>query len=209
MLVGLGDMKTYLGLDPDVETADDDFLTQQIELISQAIEAYCRRSFLTATYEQTFYSDDYCVSKELQTFQFPVQEVASVEQDGVAVTDFRLHKPTGILTRKGGFFYGLETVVTYTAGYDEVPAPVTNAVYSLVEERYNKKKSGVNLNFGSDVQRISIPGTISVDFDYSLSNNDRSNSFGLILGPHLNSLDYYRSERAIVGQSKLEYVEET
>lgn len=206
MLVDLASMKTFLGIS-EADESQDTFLTQQIELISQTIEAYCRRTFLENDYVQTYYSEDYCVSRQLQTFQFPVLEIVSVEQDGEPITDYRLHKGTGILTRRAGFFYGIETVVTYSAGFECVPAPITNAVYSLVEERYNKKKSGINLNFGSDVQRISIPGTISVDFDYSLTNNDRTNSFGLILGAHLNSLDFYRSERAIIGQSKLEYVE--
>ena len=74
-------------------------------------------------------------------------------------------------------------------------------------ERYNKKSSGVDLNFGSDVQRVSIPGAISIDFDYSLSNNERKSAYGVILGSNSNILDDWRSERSVIGSGKLEYVE--
>ena len=87
-----------------------------------------------------------------------------------------------------------------------MPTTIQYVVKAIVEERYNKKLSGVSLNFGSDVQRISIPGTISIDFDYTLTSNDRVNAFGNLLGSYLNLLDFYRSERAILGASRLNYV---
>lgn len=204
MLVTLAEMKSYLGLST---TTYDAFLTSQIAVISDTIEAYCRRRFKATDYTQTFYSNDYQISSQMELYHFPVIGTPTIEVDGDAITDFRVNRPTAILTRRNGFFCGDETVVQYSAGYASIPEPIKSVVYSLVEERYNKKLAGVNLNFGSDVQRISIPGTISVDFDYSLQNNDRKSPFGAILGSYLNVLDYYRSERAIVGSSKLTYVE--
>jgi hypothetical protein len=77
---------------------------------------------------------------------------------------------------------------------------------SIIEERYNKKKSGISLNFGSDVQRVSIAGTISVDFDYSLQSNERVSAYGTILGNYINVLDQYRSERVLTGSGMITYV---
>ena len=208
MLVTLADMKTYLGI---TGSGYDTFLTEQITLISEVIEAYCRRRFAETDYEQTFYKGDYPVVSTLETFHFPVTALTSVTADSVLVdaADYRVHKPSGSVIRTSGYFFQEdETVVLYTAGYAIIPTPVTSVVYSVVQERYNKKTSGIDLNFGSDVQSISIPGAISIAFDYSLNNNERKNSFGAILGSNLNVLDAYRSDRAILGSSKLIYVED-
>ncbi len=208
MLASLADVKTYLGISTD---DDDTFLTQQITLVSDVIEAYCRRKILEADYSQTFYRGDYNPSKLVELYYFPVSAVTSIEVDEVALDPetYRLHKPTGRITStEGSFFIGEETIVLYTAGYAELPTPIMSVLSSIVGERYNKKKSGVDLNFGTDVQRISIPGAISIDFDYTLANNERKSTYGTILGNYVNILDDYRSERSVIGSGKLEYVEE-
>lgn len=208
MLDTLANVKYRLGI---TGTTYDTFLTAQITLISDAIEGYCRRKFLTNEYEQTFYRNDYKPSRMMELFHFPVTEVESITEDDEVVDDetYRLNKPTARIIRTSGtFFWAEETVVLYTAGLAACPTPVLSVLDSLVQERYNKKVSGVDMNFGSDVQRISIPGAISIDFDYTLSNNERKSAFGVILGSNLNILDNYRSERSIIGDSKLIYVEE-
>lgn len=208
MLDTLSNVKTRLGI---TGSTYDTFLTQQITLISDAIEGYCRRKFLEADYEQTFYKGDYNPGTSMELFHYPVSAVTSIEEDAVVLdsTKYRLHKPSGNIIRTDGTFYcAEETVVTYTAGVTTCPTPVLSVLDSLVQERYNKKTNGVDLNFGSDVQRISIPGAISIDFDFTLNNNDRKSAFGVILGSNLNILDNYRSDRAVVGNGKLLYVEE-
>lgn len=206
MLSTLAEVKTRLGITTD---ADDAFLTQQITLISDVIEAYCRRKFEEADWVQTFYKEDMTSVKELVLFHFPVSEISDLQIDDVPVTALRLHKESGTVRRSDkGNFTGEVIEVTYTAGYAEIPTPILDVLDSIVGSRYNKKKSGVSLDFGSDVQRISIPGAISIDFDYSLANNERKSAFGTILGNHANVLDSYRSERAVVGSSTLKYVEE-
>jgi Phage gp6-like head-tail connector protein len=208
MLDTLSNVKARLGI---TTSAYDTFLTEQITMVSDTIEAYCRRVFLEDDYIQTFYRGDMSPGSVLELFHYPVSAVASVMEDGVELdTDYyRLHKGTGRLIRtQGWFLLAEETIVTYTAGLVAVPTPVISVLDSVVQERYNKKTSGVDLNFGSDVQRVSIPGAISIDFDYSLSNNDRKSAFGVILGNNLNVLDFYRSERAVVGDGTLTYVEE-
>lgn len=224
MIVTLEEMKNYLGI---TSNDSDTFLTEQIILASEAIEAYCARKFEQATYVETFYRDEWLqqnqeISKKLHLYCFPVQSVTSVEEfadeedlTGQVVSGYRLHPQTGTLTRmqQSNWFYNTnywwtgteKVVVTYVGGYVNIPAPVKQVAYSVVSERYNKKQAGIDLNFGSDVQKISIPGSISIDFDYSLQNNDRKSAFGVILGANLNILDYYRSERAVVHSSRLEY----
>lgn len=209
MLDTLSNVKSRLGI---TGTEYDAFLTQQITLVSDVIEAYCRRKFAQKSYIQTFYKSDYRSSSQLELYHYPLISVQSIERDGEELDDdyFRIHKPTARITGIDGtrFFVSEETVVEYTAGYATIPSPILAVLDAVVGERYNKKSSGVDLNFGSDVQRISIPGAISIDFDYSLSNNERKSSYGQILGSNANILDDWRSERSVIGSGTLEYVEE-
>lgn len=218
MLVSLADMKVYLGI-PSGDTTYDALLTQQIQLISDAIEAYCKRKFEQATYIQTFYKEemvelDY-VLDSVTLYHYPLISVASVlqKQDeldvGTALPNYRVHKPTAKIINKDycNMFSGAKIIeVTYDAGFAVIPSIVTNVVYSLVQERYNRHVAGVDLNFGSNVQSVSIPGTISIAYDYSLDENDRKTHFGAILGKYVNTLDHFRSERSVVGDLRLAYL---
>lgn len=210
MLVTLADMKTYLGIS---DNTYDTFLTEQLEVISEAVEGYCGRKFLEASWEETFYRDEFERNvKTHELFHYPVSAITAVEADGIVIDEeeYRLHKPTGVISRTQGIFGDAleDLVITYTAGfpYASLPKPLTSVVKSLVEERYNKKKSGVALNFGSDVQRVSIPGSISIDFDYSLNSNERKSAFGTLIGNFGNTLDNYRSDRAIADAGRISYV---
>lgn len=207
MLVSLADMKTYLGI---ADVTYDDFLTSQLTTVSDAIEMYCRRNFQAADYVQTFYRFDHPRALKMYSYIYPIISVTSIIEDDVTTldpADYIINKPHGIIINESYFFSAEKTVLTYRAGYETIPALLDQIVKEIVEERYNKKTNGISLNFGSDVQRISIPGTISVDFDYTLTNNDRSTPFGTLLGSHLNQLDYFRSNRSIVGTSKIAFNE--
>lgn len=209
MLVSLADMKTYLG---ELTTDYDTFLTEQLTVVSAAIEYYCRRKFETITYAQTFYNWDYPRKNRIDLFMYPLISVTSVVEDSetLATSEYKVNDKYGTIVKPDSpLFVAEETVITYQAGYATIPDLLQNVVKEIVEIRYNKKTSGVSLNFGSDVQRISIPGTISIDFDYTLSNNDRTTPFGVMLGSHLNILDIYKSERSIYGASKIEWIVES
>ncbi len=208
MLVTLAEMKTYLGLSV---TTYDAFLTEQINIISAAIEGYTGRKLNSTAYVQKFYADEYDRTKKyLETFQYPLITVTYVKEAGVTVdsSEYRVQLPWGRITKPFvNFFANCEDVeISYTAGYATIPLEIKSVVYSLVEEKYNRKLSGIPLNFGQDVQRVAIPGTISVDFDYSLNSNERKNKYGTILGSYLNIIDPYRSERVIVGPGRITYV---
>lgn len=220
MLVSLNDMKNYLGL--QYTTEFDAFLTTQLTIVSDAIEMYCSRKFQQANYTQIFYREEFPNDidfKEIQLAVFPLVSVSVIKEYfdeanfnleiGKEITDYRVSKEVAVVRRNQGsrFFYDGDILkITFTAGYSTVPALVTSVVYSIVEERYNKKINGIDLNFGSDVQRISISGVMSIDFDYSLENNQRKTHLGSILGNHVNILDGFRSERSVIGSLKLNYV---
>lgn len=216
-LVTLEAMKTYLGVSG---TDFDAFLTEQIALFSSAIENYCCRKFTQTSYTQTFYKSDFVReddSHALPMFHYPIISVASVKEvcgeneSPLIASDYRINGQLGFIYRfisgmKSRWFlrlgYDATVVVAYSAGYATIPPEIQAVVKSLVEERYNKKKSGIELNFGSDVQRVSIPGVISIDFDYTLQSNERATKFGTLLGNYVNVLDYFRTERALIGSIK-------
>lgn len=208
MLDTLVNVKSRLNITTDQY---DTFLTQQIQLASDTIETYLRRKILSASYTQHFYYSDYHPCLLLQLFCYPVSAIASITEDGIVLDagDYRLHKPTGsvLKTDHRAFFFAKETVVAYTSGLDDCPTPILSVLDSVVQQRYSKMLSGVELNFGGDVTKISIPGALSIDFDNS-STNDNDSSFGAILGNNCNVLDPYRSDRAILGSSKLVYIDE-
>lgn len=214
MLVSLTDMKTYLEL---TGSTYDTFLTDQLQLISDSVELYCGRKFEQASYTQTFYKDDFDVpQKHLYLFHYPLISLDAAETgDGTDIlSQLRFHKPTAkVIWKDRRFFQGYfthiaeEVIFEYTAGFATIPTPVASVIKTLVEERYNKKVAGIDLNFGRDVQSVSVPGTINVAFDYTLQANERKNALGMILGDYTNVLDMFRSERPLVGEILENYVE--
>ena len=220
-LVTLSEVKDYLN---ETTTTYDDFLSEQIALFTTAIENYCGRRFESASYTQTYYEvlnedEDF---RNLVLFHYPVITLTSIKEidsEGnettLASTEYLLKSDVGYIRRIYSnqliqWFSNLgvnSTVeVQYTAGYATVPTDVKHVCYELISNRYNKKTSGVDINFGNDVQRVSIPGTISIDFDYTLQANDRKSAYGMFIGNYANVLDFYRSERNPLGEIKEAYI---
>lgn len=230
MLVTLDDTKNYLQI--PLATLDYDiFLNTQIDFLSKVIEEYCQRKFEQITYTQEFYIDlfnDNNSRKQLWAFQYPIISVTSVKEittvnsvDNevlVAAQEYRIHKDLGKLERFSAFgirqnwFVDLSnqdfarTQVIYEAGYASIPLTIQNVMFELIAERYNKHKAGIDLNFGNDIQRLSVPGVMSIDFDYTLQNNERKSRLGMFVKGYSNVLDMFRSERAILGSIKDNYV---
>lgn len=214
-MITLTQMKSFLNLSL-VDTTFDTFLESQIAVVSEAVEGYCNRKFSLASYAEYFFKEDFSETPyKIQTRQFPIVDLQSIQvsdsEDSLTwgdISSYRLHKSSGTINSQEALFRsGRVLKLTYSAGFPTIPAIISHVIYSIVEERYNKKVSGVSLNFGSDVQRISIPGSIAIDFDYSLNQNERKSAYGVILGNFLNVLDPFRSERTVSGQSKLSYLE--
>jgi len=217
MLVTLDQFKDANGI---TGYDQDDFLTAQLELVSDAVEVYCSRLFASDDYIETFYKEDMIdnVKKPITLFNFPVTAITSVverydetDMTGTTITGYRYHSPTGILTKNFGenfFCNGRILEVTYTGGYTAIPSIVKYVINSIVQERYNKKINGIDVNFGSSVQRVSLSGVGSIDFDYSLESNQQKSHLGQVLGDYRNMLDPYRSERVLPLPGRLAYVAE-
>ncbi|MCK5884477.1 MAG: phage gp6-like head-tail connector protein [Bacteriovoracaceae bacterium] len=218
MLVTLDQMKAYLNIDL-ADTNHDAFLQEQIVIVSEAIEGYCGRVFSEGTYTQIFHVDEFnnALGDKLTAFHYPVISVTSVtaQPDSLVIppTEYRIQKTKGLLTRvlngsRRSWAQGATSFeVVYTAGFVIIPAVIRQVVYSLVSANHNKQQAGISLDFGNDVQSISIPGTLTVNFDYTLQANDRSTAFGMIIGQYSNTLDPFRSERTILGSVEEHYVE--
>ncbi len=216
MLVSLADMKAFLDIDP-MDTTQDVFLTLQLNIISETIESYCGRKFLQGNYTQYYYLDEMGNTEEVQAYHYPVVSVSSILENDTALTDsYRIEKEIGLFIREKRLWLQSSFVswsvvpkltIAYSAGYAAIPYAIQYVVTSWVQEKYNRKSAGIDLNFGSDVQKVSIPGALSIDFDYTLTNNDRSNAFGNIIGNYVNVLDPYRSERRIIGKLGRTYVQ--
>lgn len=207
MLVSLDDIKAYLGIDP-LETEFDAFLTQQGQLFSDVIESYCGRKFLEDEYIETMYAKDVEVfPRQLKLFHYPVSTVAYVRIDDEDLTEYRLQKEKGILINDSDWRVRDQIEVRYTAGYQTLPSQIEHVLLTLVKQNFNLQQAGVETSFGANVQRVNIAGVMSLDFDYSLESNKRSNAYGSLLGQYLNVLDLFRSERRVIGNGKLEFVE--
>lgn len=208
LLLTLADFKTAYSISG---TTYDTFLTDRLTFVSAAVEGYCARKFIQKTYDQTFYGNAYPNGvKKLFLFHYPVASITTIEEDDVAITEYRVQKPSGRLVSNSLFLAAAEElVVRYVAGYlyADVPHVVKQAVRNIVKEDYDRKLNGMDISLGKDIQRISIPGVISFDFDYTQSSSDRDLAFGQIIGSQANLLDSFRSER-IVTSGVPTYVEE-
>jgi len=211
-LVTLDSVKTYLGIDP-MDTTQDDFLNSEIALFDETVQNYCNRIFEVNTYTETIYYDDFKDSFEHYLYHHPISTITSVTEKAPNATDevqeYRINKRTGGLVvvddygKKKRLFtnyvIGAYLEIVYDAGYATVPMEIQESIKALIQQRYNRRQSGVDLNFGNNVQRISIPGVMGIDFDYTLNSNERQNKYGMLLGDYLNVFDNYRSERTVIG----------
>lgn len=220
-LVTLDDMKTYLGISL-VDTSQDAYLTGELNLFTETVLNYCNRVFEQTTVTETIYFENFSEIRDYYLYHNPVISITSITEKqpnsaDVAITNYRINKRLGKLEILDDSFYqksflfqnyniGASLVMVYEAGYATVPLEIQESVKALIQGRYNKKQSGVDLNFGNNVQRISIPGVMGIDFDYTLNSNERKNKYGMLLGDYLNVFDNYRSERTIIGDSSEVYL---
>ena len=93
MIVTLAEMKTRLGI---TDGSSDAFLTEQLNVVQEAVERYCRRKFEQDTYVQTFYRDEFDLRdlnvKKLMLYVFPVISIGGIDEicragDGTPTTN--------------------------------------------------------------------------------------------------------------------------
>ncbi|MDZ5648957.1 hypothetical protein [Nitrospirillum sp. BR 11828] len=131
---------------PLTSTADDALLTRLIQAESGFIRAWLGRDPSLATYTQTLDGSGNAV---LPLPHYPVTGVMAVAVDGVPVPAQPAGQPlaygyahddTSLVLTGGIFPRGRRrVVVTWTAGYDPVPAILQQACVELVALRYRER----------------------------------------------------------------------
>lgn len=154
-------VKSYLKI-ADTNIVDDARIELLINACSSTIENFCRRNFK----KQTFTDEEYDGNNHryLNLYNYPVQSVQSVTLNDELVDsiEYIVKKKTGILARKynntlSGISYNryvpiwpkgdANILVTYTAGYDEIPADLEQACILYVMSFYKSDVANFSTTF--------------------------------------------------------------
>ncbi len=145
-LTNLEAVKTYLKI---TETVDDTLLEELINGSSYAIESYCERKFKQQTYTDEEY--DGSGLKYLLLKQYPVQSVQSVTEDDTPITadEYKVKKSDGTLIRVNSIWPkgDINILVTYTAGYAEIPYDLELACKHLVMSYFKSDIASFSTTF--------------------------------------------------------------
>jgi hypothetical protein len=160
-LTSVAAVKSYLKI-ADTNTVDDDRIELLINACSSTIENFCRRNFK----KQTFTDEEYDGNdhRYLNLYNYPVQSVDKViiNDEVVAPEEYIPKRKTGILARKynntlSGISYNryvpiwpkgdANILVTYTAGYDVIPADLEQACILYVMSFYKSDVANFSTTF--------------------------------------------------------------
>jgi hypothetical protein len=146
-LVTLESVKTELSFtSPDA--VRDAWLEQAITQISATIAGYCGRVFPAEEITDTFADDgcNYLRIGSLELSRYPIITLDSATENGTAVDDseFTADGASGFvyrLTDAGAIqsWGSTPLVVSYTAGYETIPADLQEIALRLVSSRYRAK----------------------------------------------------------------------
>lgn len=132
-------VKRWLDLSTDLS---DPLLTDLITQVSAFVESTIQRTILTATHTETYRGTG---GSRFNLRNWPVQAVASIAWAGetISTQTSPISSTAGVCTDGRAVIligsrmpYNEPVQVTYTAGYDAVPADLSLAVTELVGEAY-------------------------------------------------------------------------
>ena len=136
MLCDLQSAKRWLGLTTE-QTDDDVFITSLLSSSSAFIESCCNRSF---TVSEHVVELDGNGRSALMLPDYPIVSVESVEVNGRAVNKGFRAVDYLIVLNADVFPKGLRNVkITYTAGFEAIPADLQHACMELVGLRYKER----------------------------------------------------------------------
>jgi len=142
-LCTLDQVKAYLPA-MQATTGDDPLLSGLITAISAFMATYCSRVFQSASYQET-YSGQH--TRRLTLRQFPVTAVGSLSISGLSIPA----SPDGVQPGYVWDQYGIDLIgyifqrgrgniaVSYTAGYAQTPADLSQACVELVALHYMER----------------------------------------------------------------------
>jgi uncharacterized phiE125 gp8 family phage protein len=147
-LTTLEAVKAYLKIDAS-DTTDDTLLEDLINAASNAIENYCKRRFKEQIYTDEEYDGNGI--KYLQLKQYPVISVDSVTVDDTVLTtdEYKVRKSNGTLIRVGSVWPkgDINVLVTYTAGYSQIPYDLELACKHLVMSYFKADVASFSTTF--------------------------------------------------------------
>ena len=126
-------------------TGDDPLLTSLVTEVSAFVENTINRKILTATYTETYRGTG---GSRFMLRNYPIQAIASIGWAGSLITTQAdiVGSTAGVCTDGRSVIligsrmpYNQPVRVTYTAGYDTVPADLALAVTELVGEAYTSR----------------------------------------------------------------------
>jgi hypothetical protein len=141
-LTTLANVEAWLKLQPGND--DEALLSRLITAVSDMVERWCNRPFLTEDFTET---RDGTGSNRMAFGNFPVTAVESVVIDGRVI-------PAGDAVQTPGFYFKKtmlylngyrflagsgNVALSYTAGYAEVPPAVEQAVIETIGMRYRER----------------------------------------------------------------------
>jgi len=192
-LVSLSTVKADLGI--TVSTYDTQ-LASLIARASAAIEQACNRVFTRETLRDEVWPDREAFPYQvpggiapLQLSRFPIVSVASVTENGDALTvdtDYVVNAAMGTMLRLGADAWPKswptwKLIVTYEAGFATIPADIEDAASRLVKRRYYASRRDETL------KREVVPGVLEREW-WIASGGDAGN-----LTPDIaDILDNYR-----------------
>jgi uncharacterized phiE125 gp8 family phage protein len=134
-------VKTYLG---NTKTTDDDLFARLVVAASKWFEQQTNRKIVLAIYTDTFIGDG---GSMVAARQYPLNTVTSVTVGTVTVPAAVAASDDGyravdntIYLRGYCFTKGELVLVTYSAGYAQVPADIEQAVIELTADRYKYRQ---------------------------------------------------------------------
>jgi Phage gp6-like head-tail connector protein len=141
-LATVDDVRKFLSLNA---SQDEDLLQRLVDGASAFVLAYMNRTSIEVeTYTETY---DGSGSQTLCPNNFPIKSVASLSINNNAILAATTYHSAGfkhdtirIILQGHRFTPGLMNVaVTYDAGYDTLPADLTQAVVEIVAEKYQRR----------------------------------------------------------------------
>jgi hypothetical protein len=128
---------------------DDSALEELINGASSAIESHCKRNFKEQVYSNEEY--DGKGTRYILLKQYPVKTITSIYVDDILLptSDYKVKKDNGMLVRTNSIWpYGdINVLVSYTAGYPEIPADLELACKHLVMSYFKSDIASFSTTF--------------------------------------------------------------
>lgn len=195
MLVSLEDMKIRLGIEP-IDTTHDAYLTQQILAATSLIENYCAREFEQIEAVQTIREPNTTLNLTRFPLTGPLVIITS-RGDTIPDLNYSIEYELGrVFWTMNGCRWNNDTLlqVTYTGGFDPIPADIQEVVYDIVTGRYYSQGTNPSQQLKSET----VDGIGKMEYAVNNSYYGGAGGYGgFDLNQYAGILDLYKIEGAV------------